>query len=137
MDEPLDYVLDARSEFKRSGIIIYNRALAALFGVSPYDEQDNDRIFGYYSNGHQMGSMWFVTAPANAFVTAHYELTLISEDKYQRHYIVHPLPLRESIYDRKIYKRKPVWIDGRVAHRSYVTGWTLYPHTTRWESDSD
>jgi hypothetical protein len=137
MDEPDDYVLDVREEFELSGIPLYNRAPAVLFGVSPYDAHDNDRIFGYYSYGHQMASMWFVTASANALITAQYRLTLIAADAIYQHYIVHPIPLRESIYDRKLYKPKPIWIDGRIAHRSRCAGWTLYPHTTQWESDSD
>jgi hypothetical protein len=120
----------------RSSSIIY-RFLADIFGVSPLNEDGTDRIFGYYSfSNTQFTSLWFIIVPNSAHVEAYYNVSLIATTDTTSYYIIHPLPdLREAIYDHKIYKRRFVRINGYEIR--YYSGWTLYPSTSYWESDSD
>ncbi len=122
-----------RTEWEISSVPIYGDILADLFGVARCDESGRNRKIGYYSFGEQWASLWFIQASANIVVTAHYNVTCF-QGIGNNTYIIHPLPdIRETIYDRTIYKPHSVWLNGREVQTGLTTGWTLYVYADNWE----
>jgi hypothetical protein len=122
-----------RGEFHLYGEEWCADILADLFGVARYDEMGHQREFGYFSYNRHFATLWLIRVHPDVFVTAHYNITLVSSSGGINTYIIHPLPdLREAIYDRTIYPPRPILVNGHELHDAAPIGWTLHEYADNW-----